>query len=143
MNHFLVNKWEVVFMFLHVLTEEAKRKFIELVYKVANSDHAYTEDEQEVVNNYKLELGIDEIPDTDTIEHLLQYFGGQSVDIQKIVYFEIYGMIICDEKLSNEEKEILDVMTNQFSLSNDKITEIIIAVKGLQQAYKAVYDAVF
>lgn len=130
-------------MFLHVLNDETKKKFIELLYKVANCDHEYTEDEYGVINNYKLELGIDEIPDTDTIENILQYFSEQISDIQKIVYFEIYGMIICDEKLSNEENDILNLMTSKFSLSNDTIVEIKNAVEKLQEAYQTVYDAVF
>ena len=51
-------------MFLQVMNMEEKMKFLEFVYKIANIDGEYAEEEIEIVNSYKNELGINEIPET-------------------------------------------------------------------------------
>ncbi len=41
-------------MFLQVMNNEEKEKFLELVYKIANIDGEYAQEEEELINNYKL-----------------------------------------------------------------------------------------
>ena len=92
-------------MFLQLLNHEDKEKFLELIYKIANADGEFAEEEQEIVDSYKKELGILKIEDTSDIEGLIEYFSDKVMEIRKIVYFETIGLINADEKIENTENE--------------------------------------
>ena len=130
-------------MFLHVLKDDAKKKFLELVYKVATCDNEYAEDEEEIINSYKAELGVSEIGDTGTIAELVQYFSEEDKELRRILFFEIYGLIIVDEKRDEAEEAILQMMRESFRLSDQECAAMAKAAEQLQEAYDAVYAAIF
>lgn len=130
-------------MFLNVFNQEEKEKFLELVYKIAICDGNYAEDEKEIVENYKVELGLSEIPETANIDDLIQYFSKKLEQIQKIVWFELYGMIISDDTLTDEEIRIINLIKDRFSISGEMIQNIQDVALELQKVYDKVYDCLF
>lgn len=72
-------------MFLQVMNNEEKEKFLEFIYKIANIEGEYAEEEQELINSYKNELGVFEIHDTSNIEKLIDYFSTKTVEMKKII----------------------------------------------------------
>lgn len=128
-------------MFLGVLTHEAKTKFMEFVYLIANIDGNYAEDEQELINSYQVELNMPVLPEiTDSIDDLLAYFAAQSQNVKKIVVFEIYGLILADDVISPTEQNILDAINNTFGIDTSILTTIKGLVKELQNVYDKIYD---
>ena len=71
-------------MFVNLFDQEEKEKFLELIYKMATCDGVYAEEEKELLNNYKIEFGIDQIPDTLSVHDLVQYFAEKTDDKKKI-----------------------------------------------------------
>lgn len=130
-------------MFLHLLKEDTKEKFLELIYKVATCDGEYSEDEAEVVNNYKIELGISEIKQTGTVDELIAYFSKEEKTIRKVVYFEVYGLIIVDDKTDPIEESVMRSMRKELTLSETEYDLLEKAVDQLQSAYDTVYSAIF
>lgn len=130
-------------MFLNVFNQKEKEKFLELVYKIAICDGNYAEDEKEIVENYKVELGLSEIPETANIDDLIQYFAEKPEQIQKIVWFELYGMIISDDTFTAEEIRIINLIKNKFSISVEMIQNIQDVALKLQKVYDKVYDCLF
>ncbi len=130
-------------MFAHTLNEEEKGKFLELVYKVALCDEDYADDEQEIITNYKAELGLTEIPETAEVEDLILYFAAKPEKTKKIVYFEVYRMVMADSVVAEAEGVILNQIKIDFDLSAEEYTEIDTAADDLQNARDRVYDAVF
>lgn len=130
-------------MFANVLNSEEKEKFLELVYKVATVDGKYADEEQELVNSYKAELGLSMILDTDNVESLIGYFSLKPIEIQKIILFEMYGMIMADGKIKAEEEQILSTIYKKFNLDKEEIDAIVSVAKELQQVYDKVYDVLF
>lgn len=130
-------------MFLNVFNHEEKEKFLELVYKVANCDGNYAKDEKELVESYKIELGLSEIPETASIDDLIQYFAEKPEQIQKIVWFELYGMIISDDTFTDEEVKITNLIKDKFSISSEMIQNIQDVALELQKVYDKVYDCIF
>ena len=55
-----------------------------MVYKVATVDGEYADEEKGIIENYKKEMEVTEIPETDTIDGLVKYFSGKSETIKKI-----------------------------------------------------------
>lgn len=130
-------------MFLQVMNMEEKEKFLELVYKVANIEGEFSEEEQEIINSYKNELGLFEIPETGDIDSLADYFAIKADEIKKIVLFEIVGLINADDKIVKEETNILNIMTGRFGMDNEAVEKIKAVAKKLQDIYDEVYDVLF
>ena len=130
-------------MFLQVMNNEEKQKFLELVYIIASIDGEFAEEEQEIVNSYKNELGLSEIPETSNIDGLVEYFSLKAVEMKKIVLFETIGLINADDKMKKEEADVLIKMTEAFGLDNSSMERIKSAAERLQAAYDEVYNALF
>lgn len=130
-------------MFLHVMSDEEKGKFLEMVYKIANIDGEFAEEEQEIINSYKSETGVSVIPDTDNIDGLISYFSGTSDTLKKIILFEIVGLINADDKIEKEEKLILDKLTEKFGLSEGNIEKIKSVAEKLKEVYDEIFDVLF
>lgn len=130
-------------MFLQVMNIEEKEKFLELVYKVANIDGEYAEEEQEIINSYKNELGLSEVSETSDINGLVQYFSVKADEMKKIVLFEIIGLIDADDKIEKEEADVLEKMSASFGLDKSVIDKIKAVAKKLQEVYDEVYDVLF
>ena len=93
-------------MFANIMDQSEKEKFLELIHKIAQCDEDYSEEEEELLNNYKIELGIQDVKDTDTLEGLVEFFAGKTPELKKIVFFELYGMIMAD--MDRETSELSD-----------------------------------
>lgn len=130
-------------MFLQVMNNEEKEKFLEFIYKIANIEGEYAEEEQELINSYKNELGVFEIHDTSNIEKLIDYFSTKTVEMKKIILFEMIGLINADDKVVKEEEELLNKVIASFGLDNEITDRIKSVAKKLQDVYDEVYDTLF
>ena len=130
-------------MFLQVMNTEEKMKFLELVYKVANIDGEFAEEEVEIVNSYKNQLGIDKIPETDDINGIIEYFSTKAQALKRIIVFETIGLINADNKIETEETDLIDKMVKCFQLDNEVVEKIDRVAKKLQDVYDEVYTAIF
>ena len=130
-------------MFLNLINKEEKENFLELVYKIASCDDEFSEEEEEILNNYKLELGIDTVPDTKPAEELIAYFSDRETQLKKVVFFELYGMIMADGMVVDDENAMLEKIKEAFALGNQAYADMMAAADGLQKAYDAVYTAIF
>ena len=121
------------------MNNEEKGKFLEMVYKVATVDGEYADEEKGIIENYKKEMEVTEIPETDTIDGLVKYFSGKSETIKKIVLFEVVGLIYADDKVESGEEELLSKLVNSFNLD----TKIVTRIEGVVEKLKGVYDEIF
>jgi uncharacterized tellurite resistance protein B-like protein len=127
-------------MFLNVMEVEERKKFLELAFKLAQVDGDYAEEEEEIINSYKAELGITEIEDTLSIDELISYFSSKNDTVKKVVLFEVYGMILADDKLEKSEEEVFDNIKSQFNISADVVEQIVSVADELQNVYDKLYD---
>lgn len=130
-------------MFLQVMNMEEKMKFLEFVYKIANIDGEYAEEEIEIVNSYKNELGINEIPETDDINGIIEYFSTKEEVLKRIIIFETMGLINADNKIEPEEADLMNKMVKSFHLDSKVVEKIDMVAKRLQDVYDDVYTAIF
>jgi len=130
-------------MFLQVMDKEEKEKFLELVYKVANADGEYAEEEKEIVNSYMKELSIDTIKDTLDIESLLLYFSTKAETLKRIVAFEIFGLIQSDEIIDGSEEQVLASMAKAFNFEDETINAIKESANKLKETYDQIYNVLF
>lgn len=125
-------------MYLSKLNPVESKKFLELVYKIANADVNYGGEEIHLLKKFKGELDLDIIPSGSTVDELINYFATTDASVQKIVYFEATGMVFADEKTTEKEQAILDKMAKEFVLTEEEAAQIAAVSKQLEEAYKAV-----
>lgn len=131
-------------MFLKVFNQEDRSNFLELASFVAHCDGNYSEEEEKIINNYKIELEMNEIPNNGkTLSDLITYFAGRTEMIRKVVLFEIYGLILADSKTADKEQEILNQFDSEFQLSTQNKKIIKSLVVKLQNVYDEIYDTLF
>ena len=126
-------------MFLNTLNQEEKRKFLSLVYLISQIDGEYADEEKEIVENYKIELGTNEVDGDANIYDLIEFFASKNIQVKKVVIFEVYGLIISDEKIHKNEEKILNEIKNKFGLDVDTIK----AIKGVVDELHNVYQKIF
>lgn len=130
-------------MFANVMNQSEKEKFLELIYKIAQCDEEYSEEEEEILNNYKAELGMENVNDTDTLEGLVVFFAGKSSELKKIVFFELYGMIMADRKIEKNEAELMEMIEKAFGLPESQYRDIISVAEDLRNVYERIYEVLF
>ena len=130
-------------MFLQVMNEEEKENFLELVYKIANVDGDYAEEEKELIDSYKKELNLNTIPETSTIDELVKYFSEKTIGLKKIVLFETIGMINADNIVAKEETEVFDKMVASFEFDAESVKELKALAEKLQSVYDEIYEVLF
>ena len=101
-------------MFLEKLSEKEKDIFIELAVCISQADGILSNEEKKLFEDYGREmsktLDIDFSKERD-IDAILSECSGISVYNQKIIFFEILGLALCDELDETEEiliKKIVD-----------------------------------
>ena len=130
-------------MFTDRLDAEARGKFLELVYKLASCDGGFGEEEQEIIDNYRNELSVHEIPDTASISELADYFGKKENLVKKIVLFEVCGIILSDHDVGEKEQEAFDYMKKALALDGPVTEEIISVANDLKIIRDRIADIVF
>lgn len=130
-------------MFANVMNQTEKEKFLELIYKIAQCDDEYSEEEEDLLNNYKIELGLQDVNDTDTLEGLVNYFAVKSQELKKIVFFELYGMIMADSKIEEKEAALIEMIEAAFGLPKSQYMDIISVADDLRKVYDHIYEVLF
>lgn len=129
-------------MFLNVLNQDEKEKCLRLFYLVVNIDGNYSEEEFNLLESYKAQLGLAEIQETEeSFEELIDYFSTKSESIRKMLCFEIYGLILADEIIAKREQDLLDSINIKFKIEEEKLEEIKHLVNDLQNLYNNIYKA--
>lgn len=110
-------------MFLNRLEKEEKIAFLELAHYVARSDSDFSISEEDIINNYCLEMQIENI-DFDKSNFDLYNTLGKIKDArsQKIVLLEIMALIYSDNFLHEEERKVLEKILEEFNLSYELAT---------------------
>lgn len=114
-------------MFADRLNAEERGRFLELVYKLASCDDGYGEEEQEIIDSYRNELSVHEIPDTGSVQELADYFSEKENPVKKIVLFEVCGIILSDRNVGEKEQEAFDYIKKALALDT-QVTEEIVSV---------------
>ena len=104
-------------MFLNRLEKEEKIAFLELAHYVARSDNDFSLSQKDIINNYCIEMQIEDISfnvkEFDIYNTLGKITNKKS---QKIVLLEIMALIYSDNFLHEEERKVLEKILEEFNL---------------------------
>lgn len=106
-------------MFLSKLDNNEKESFLMLAHNIARSDGDFSENEQNMIDTYCMEMqisGVNYDKNNFSLELILDTFKSQ--ENQKIVLLEIMALVFSDG-LHEKEQEILNVIADKFNVSED------------------------
>ena len=104
-------------MFLNKLEENEKVAFLTLAHHIARSDGDFSENEQNIIVTYCMEMQIEDInynENSFNLNEILSVIKGD--ENQKILLLEIMALVYSDG-LHQEEQKILDIIIEQYNIS--------------------------
>ena len=105
-------------MFLNRLEKEEKIAFLELAHYVARSDNDFSLSQKDIINNYCIELPIENIEFNVNKFDIYNTLGKiTNKKSQKIVLLEIMALIYSDNFLHEEERKVLEKILEEFNLN--------------------------
>ena len=128
-------------MFLNRLNSKEKEAFLKLAHYIARSDNDFSDKQKEIIATYCFEMQINDIDFNESsfnLDNTLSKF--ESKESQKIALLEVMALVFSDNILHQEEKKVLDAMTEKFNLSSTLIdiyaewTKAILAITAQGQA---------
>ncbi len=112
-------------MLLMQLETKEKFSFLQLAHYLARIDNHYGEKEEEIILEYCLEMGVENIGMFDIekfcLEDILNDF--KSKKSQKIVLLELMILIHIDNNFHLNEQELIKKITDKFGLTLDDIDD--------------------
>lgn len=106
-------------MFLMDLKSPEKFAFLHLAHYLARTDGFFSQSEQEIINKYCIEMGIDDIlfdPEDFDLDHTLQQF--KSYQSQHIVMMELMLLIYSDSEFNAKEHQLVTEIASFFGINN-------------------------
>jgi tellurite resistance protein len=104
-------------MFLNKLEDNEKVAFLTLAHHIARSDGDFSENEQNVIATYCMEMQIEDINYNEDSFNLTKILSEiKSDENQKILLLEIMALIYSDG-LHQEEQKILNIIIEHYNIS--------------------------
>ena len=105
-------------MFLNRLNDEEQVAFLELAHYLARSDNNFSVSEEDIINNYCVEMQIENIEFNVNKFDIYNTIGKiKNKKSQKIVLLEIMALIYSDNFLHEEERKVLEKILEEFNLN--------------------------
>jgi hypothetical protein len=107
-------------MFLNLLTQDEKKAFLGLAYKVAMADNIYHEQEQAMMEYYEYESGMKLDSEKDSsVEELCSVF--QSKTNKAYCMIELLSLAFSDSEFHQDEKKIIDEVSERLNIDDNFI----------------------
>lgn len=132
-------------MFLYLLKEENKARFIELCRYASEADEIVEEKEIETINAYCREMGVTEKvpPVRRGLEVVLSELHNETDEREKrIILFEILGLMLADEQYTETEEQFVLKVIQTFGLDRQAVGNMCSLLEIYKVVYKQVYAAV-
>lgn len=109
-------------MLLMQLTNIEKFAFLQIAHFLAHADGEFDEIEQEIIKEYCIEMGIDDIyfePDEFFLHDTLKLF--KSKKAQKILLLELMILVHVDDRFNHFEQKLVNSISGEFGFSQQEI----------------------
>lgn len=128
-------------MFLNLLTEANKERFIKLCGCAIYADGIVADEEVELALAYCREMNIEQrVPDNSAVlKDVLKELDEEATEREKnIITFEILGMFLSDNDYAKEEEVMMQEIVEGMHITKDKFNNML----SLLNIYKSVYGEI-
>ncbi|WP_102401046.1 hypothetical protein [Haloimpatiens massiliensis] len=130
-------------MFLHLLTTEEQKNFLELANVLINCDNYLSNEELQLMNTYRYEMRISEdeyLIQNTQLEEILNALASTSIKNKKVILIELIALSLSDNDGNSLEKELIDKVANKFEIDEIVIKQSIEWVQEMTKLSKKVED---
>ncbi len=113
-------------MYLHLLREDEKKDFLELAYYLMGSDGIHHDKEIAIFESYKHECSLQEYMPSkqNDLEGIIDNFKTTSYKTKKIIFIELFGILLADGKVHDNETAFIDHLATSLKISNEALEKI-------------------
>lgn len=124
-------------MFLNVLNDEKKELFLDLCISLSESDGDFSQEEKVIINKFCAEMNTAVRYEANyDVESTLIRLNDICSDVEKrSIVLEVLGIILADDKYVEDEKVILENLSEKFSIDYNEIEKMIQVVADLYKIY--------
>ena len=123
-------------MYLDRLNEKERKKFLNLAYYAANVDEEFSIEEENLIDNYRKEMGLfDYEPEKVEFEEGLEFFADKEVEKKNIIFIETFALVMADASYEKKEKDLINKMQQKFSFTDEQADELCQWVKDVIDIY--------
>lgn len=126
-------------MYLHLLTKEEKKNFLELAHHVANCDDRYVGQEKILIETYRQEMQLTEDEykvQNLSFEQILENFTQTGIKSKIAMFLEISVLVISDYEFHDKEKNILKILKDKWQITEEKYESVLRWYRELQIIWK-------
>ena len=127
-------------MYLAELNRQQKDLFLELSIHIATSDNDFCGEEKQLIKELCAEMNIAEKYDAEkSFEETITELTKDSSDREKrIIMLELTGVIMCDSKCTDGERQMLGKIADAFGIDRLEIDPFIEVVRELYNTYEKI-----
>jgi hypothetical protein len=112
-------------MFLQELNDKEQRDFLELATYAMKVDGDLHDNEINIINTFRLEMGKEDYNVVDKeLDYLLKSFRASTKKVKKVVLIELFGVILADGVYGDFEKEFVEEITKIWEMKKRDISKI-------------------
>jgi len=125
-------------MYLNRLNKEEQKNYLELAHLAANYNENFANEQKELIRAYRKEMLLTrddyEIKDK-SYDDIINFYKKCSKEERNIVFIEIVSLILSDNNYDEKEKEVIDKIRRDFSISEKKHDELVNKINTLNDTY--------
>lgn len=109
-------------MLLMQLKTQEKFAFLFIAHYIAKADGVFGNREKSIINDYCIEMGIDDILYDEkeySLEESLSKFSSKKS--QKILLLELMILIHVDDRFNNDESKLIDIISQKFNITDTNV----------------------
>lgn len=134
-------------MFLNYLSQKEKEIFWNIANMVVRVDGELAQEEMDMLEEYKREMQSDFCFDETKVDKLaiLDELKDSSMQVKKIIYLELYGLVYADKKYTIEERTFMSKIQENFDIADTDIKALedcVIEIMGIYRRLGEIIGAV-
>lgn len=125
-------------MYLHSFSEKEKQAYWVLAKAVINADLVLTQEEEGLLDEYLNEMNMERSVLDNSGMDMEKAFaiieeGGRKTKI--MAFTELYALALCDNEYSLEERELMGMIQDRFSIAAEEMNDIESCIRAISTGY--------
>jgi hypothetical protein len=131
-------------MYLTMLNKEEQKDFLELARYAMGLNGEYKDEEESMLMNYKFECHLVEYKAfrQGDIENIIDTLSKSTKKVKKIILVELFGILLADGEVCNEEGKFIDNLSNRFQVEEYDVKRMYRWVEAMNDIVQEGYELI-
>jgi len=131
-------------MYLDLLNKQEQEYFLELARYSISLNGEDKPEEEEILKSYKFECQLVEYTahKQDDIKKVIFELKGSTKKIKKIILIELFGILLADGEVCDEEANFIDMLSAEFRVKEYEVARIQRWVEAMNDIFQEGYELI-